>query len=57
MVNLSLQCCNIDLISKFNIFKYKLLLRMQTILIFFNLKTKESEFLQNFLVMAKVLYF
>lgn len=48
---------NLDIISKFNCYKKELLMKIKKITIFVKLKTNESDFLINFLVISKIIYF
>lgn len=52
-----LKIINFDLVSKFNYIKKNLLLKIKNIIIFIKLKTVDSDFLINFLVISKIIYF
>lgn len=53
----NLKILNIDLISKFNMYKKNLLIKIKKIIILTKLRSNESDFLINFLVVSKIFYY
>jgi hypothetical protein len=53
----NLQILNIDLISKFIFIKKLFLLKLKKLIICFKIKTSDNDFLINFLIISKIIYF